>query len=90
MAVNRQEERFAAIFISKGRTIQMTELNEKLFTPKELDEKKILSLVQQWKERKEGRLSCYRIGRKILYSEKHIVDYLALCESKQESGVSDK
>ncbi len=64
----------------------MTELNEKLFTPKELDEKKILSLVQQWKERKEGRLNCYRIGRKILYSEKHIADYLALCESSKKGG----
>jgi hypothetical protein len=90
MAVNRQKERFAAIFISKGRITEMTELNEKLFTPKELDEKKILSLVQQWKERKEGRLNCYRIGRKILYSEKHIADYLALCETNQESEVSEK
>ena len=69
----------------------MMELNEKLFTPKELDEKKILSLVQQWKERKAGRLNCYRIGnRKILYSEKHIADYLALCETNQRSEVNGK
>lgn len=68
----------------------MTALNEKLFTPKELSEMKVLSLVQQWKERKAGRLKCYRIGTKILYSEKHIADYLALCESNQESEVHDK
>ncbi len=59
----------------------MTELNEKLFTPKELDAKKIISLVQQWKERECGRLKCYRIGRKILYGEQHLADYFALCES---------
>lgn len=60
----------------------MTELNEKLFTPKELDEKKIISLVQQWKERERGRLKCYRIGRKILYGEQHIADFLKACENK--------
>ncbi len=63
----------------------MKELNEKLFTPKELQEMKILSVVQQWKERKAGRLKCYRIGRKILYGEKtHLADYLTLCESDGE------
>jgi hypothetical protein len=62
----------------------MAELNDKLLSPKELDEMKILSLVQQWKERKAGRLKCYRIGTtKILYSPKHISDYLALCESNE-------
>ena len=57
-------------------------LVNRLCTPKELDEKKILSLVQQWKERDRGRLKCYRIGRKILYAEKHISDFLALCEKE--------
>lgn len=60
----------------------MKELTEKLYSPKELDELKVISLVQQWKERKNGRLSCYRIGRKILYSERHVSDFLALCERK--------
>lgn len=64
----------------------MTELNEKLLTPKELAEMKVLSLVQQWKERKAGRLKCYRIGRKILYgSITHLAPYLALCESNEEN-----
>jgi len=62
--------------------LKMTELTEKLFTPKDLDEKKIISLVQQWKERGRGRLKCYRIGRKILYGEQHLADYFALCGSK--------
>ena len=81
---------FITIFAFKGRIKEMAEFNEKFYTPKELDEMKILSLVQQWKERKAQRLFCFRIGRKILYSEKHIADYLALCETKQESEVSDK
>ena len=65
----------------------MPQPNERLSTPKELAQ--ILSLVQQWKERNAGRLKCYRIGRKILYSEKHIADYLALCES-DEGGKKEK
>jgi len=66
-----------------GRNI-MKEIHEKFFTPKELDEKKILSLVQQWKERKDGRLNCFRVGRKILYSERHLTDYFALCETSNK------
>ena len=58
-------------------------MNEKLYTPKELADLKILSLVQQWKERKAGRLKCYRIGKKILVGQKHLSDYLALCESSE-------
>ena len=61
----------------------MEKLNEHLYTPKELDENKILSLVQQWKERGRGRLRCYRIGRKILYAQKHLDSYFALCESSE-------
>lgn len=56
---------------------------ERLYTPKELDKQKILSLVQQWKERERGRLQCYRIGRKILYGEHHLTEYFALCETKK-------
>jgi hypothetical protein len=58
----------------------MSEFSEKLYTPKQLDEERVISLVQQWKERRSGRLKCYRIGRKILYSDRHISEYLALCE----------
>ncbi len=67
----------------------MTELNAKLFTPKELDAKKIISLVQQWKERQCGRLKCYRIGRKILYGEQHLAEYFSLCESSTKNGEVD-
>lgn len=59
-------------------------LIEQLYTPKELDEKKILSLVQQWKERNRGRLQCYRIGRKIFYGEHHLAAFFAQCEGKDD------
>ena len=62
----------------------MTETLEKLFTPKELDEKKIISTVKQWQERKSGRLQCYRIGKKILYSEQHLRDYFEQSEKQPE------
>ena len=64
----------------------MIEAHEKLFTPKELDEKGVLSLVTQWKERELGRLKCYRFGRKILYGEKHLADYFALNESNAQEN----
>lgn len=52
--------------------------DEKLITPKELDEKKIISTVKQCTERKAGRLNCYRVGSRVLYSwQKHIEPYLA-------------
>lgn len=58
----------------------MNELTEKLFTPKELDEQKILSKTEQWKRRKRGELKFYKIGTKVLYSEKHLADFFKLCE----------
>jgi len=57
-------------------------LLDTLYTPKQLADRGILSRVTQWKEREKGRLKYCQIGRKILYSEKHLADYLALCESE--------
>lgn len=54
----------------------------KFHTPKELDENGIISLVKQWQERKAGRLKFLRIGtKKILYTEQHLAEYFANCES---------
>lgn len=53
---------------------------ETFLTPKQLATTGIISLVKQWEERKAGRLQCYRIGAKVLYGQKHINDYLSLCE----------
>ncbi len=61
------------------------DLLESLKTPKQIDEMGIISLVTQWKERNRGRLNFYQIGRKILYSDKHLSDYLALCERKSKN-----
>jgi hypothetical protein len=45
----------------------------------------IMSLVMQWQERKSGRLSHYRIGRKVLYAQRHLDSYFAGCERGGES-----
>jgi response regulator of citrate/malate metabolism len=63
--------------------------NEKLFTPKGLAETGIISTVKQWMERKNGRLNCYRIGSKVLYSQKHINEYLALCEQQGQTNYDE-
>lgn len=53
---------------------------ERLITPNELASMGILSLVGQWQLRKSGALQHYRVGRKILYSQRHIDAFLANCE----------
>jgi hypothetical protein len=60
--------------------------NEKLITPKELANAGVISTVKQWEERKAGRLNCYRIGAKVLYGQKHIDEYLALCEQGRQTN----
>ncbi len=66
---------------------EVREAGERLFTPNELAEQGIMSHVKQWQERKAGRLQCYRIGRKILYAQRHLDRYFARCES---SGVEKR
>jgi hypothetical protein len=65
-------------------------LLDRLFTPKQIADRGIFSLVTQWKEREKGRLKFYRIGRKILYSESQINGYLSLCGSGTEQDQTGK
>lgn len=65
----------------------MREIHEKLYTPEYLDEHKILSKTEQWKRRKKGELKFYKVGAKVLYSEKHLADFFALCE---QGGVTNE
>ncbi len=58
----------------------MKEAGERFYTPNELAEQGIMSLVKQWQERRAGRLGAYRIGVKILYGQHHLDSYLALCD----------
>ena len=62
---------------------------EKLITPKELNDARIVSLAKQFEERKAGRLKCYRIGTRVLYAQKHIDDYLTLCEQNRQTAVAE-
>jgi hypothetical protein len=67
------------------------DMRSEMVTPNELAAQGLISKVKQWEERKAGRLKCYRIGSKVLYSKRHIEDYLALCEqnasTRNEEGV---
>lgn len=60
----------------------MVELTEKFYTPNDLAEKRIMSKTKQWQERESGRLKCFRVGKKVLYTEKHLQDYFELSEQK--------
>lgn len=65
------------------------DLRNEMTTPKELAEQGLMSLVKQWAERKAGRLKCYRIGTKVLYSKRHIEEYLTLCEGTDKEDLSN-
>ena len=58
----------------------MREINERLYTPRELAEKEIMSLGRQWQERKAKRLGFYQVGRKIFYAQRHLDTYFAAHE----------
>ncbi len=58
----------------------MREAGERVYTPNDLAEAGIIGHVKQRQERKAGRLKHYSVGRKILYGQKHVDAYLALCE----------
>lgn len=62
----------------------MTELNEKFYTPNDLANKGIMSKTKQWQERECGRLKCFRVGKKVLYTEKHLQDYFEMSEKSLE------
>lgn len=57
-------------------------------TPNDLAEARILSRSKQVDERNRGRLRCLKLGGKVLYTQQHITDYLALCEhgGQERSG----
>lgn len=68
----------------------MREVGERLYTPNELAERGILSLVKQWELRKAKRLGFLALGRKILYRQRDLDAYFAACEQgAQKGGVRD-
>jgi len=70
-------------FIWSENKMDITENLKDLLTPREVEEKKILSQTTQWRERNAHRLKFYKIGNKILYSPKHLEDYFEACESNK-------
>ncbi len=67
-------------------TPETTNLEETLRTPKQLADSGFMSLVVQWRKRKDGTLKFYQSGRKILYSPEHIRQYLESCERRQNQN----
>ena len=61
-------------------------MTKALLTPRDVEARHIMSKVMQWQERKAGRLAHIRIGRKVLYREEHIQDYL---RRREREAVSD-
>lgn len=56
-------------------------LGKKLLTPNELANANVgLSLVQQWKMRRDGRLKFIRVGGRIFYLPEHLQEFFADCE----------
>ncbi len=63
-------------------------INQKeLFSPKQLAETGLLSLVSQWHMRRAGKLTHLRIGRKIFYRAS---DIETLIESSVVKGTADE
>ena len=64
----------------------------KLFIAETIDEDEAaemlgVSKITLQRARKRGEIACYRIGARVLYSPKHIQDYLSSVERKtQEVG----
>ena len=64
----------------------MREAGERLYTPNDLAERGIMSLVKQWQERKAKRLGFLALGRKILYRQRDLDAYFAACEQGAQKG----
>ena len=58
----------------------MREVGERLYTPKDLNDARVISHVRQWQLRKSGELGFYQFGRKIYYGQRHLDTFLASCE----------
>lgn len=61
-----------------------TNFLDRLFTPKQLADRRIMSLVTQWKNRNNGLLKFYQVGTKIFYEERHIQAFFSLCEKEDQ------
>ena len=62
---------------------------DKQFTAETIDEDEAaerlgVSKITLQRARKRGEIACYRIGARVLYSPKHIQDYLSTVERKAQ------
>lgn len=64
-------------------------LNEKFYTPRDLEERHIASQSKQVELRKNGDIKFCRIGKKVFYAESHLREFLNLeanAETAQAKG----
>jgi hypothetical protein len=61
-------------------------IEETLRTPKQIADSGVMSLVVQWRKRKNGELKFYQVGRKILYSPEHLRDFFKGCEQNADQN----
>jgi hypothetical protein len=67
------------LFVAK-ECKRMGDIGERFYTPAEIADQGIMSLVAQWQRRKSGELKYIKIGKKVLYSQRHLDEFLAKCE----------
>lgn len=64
-------------------------MSEKLITQKGFEERTGKGRTFQWLARKEGKLGCYKINSRILYSEKQIQEFLQKHEITIQPSIHD-
>jgi excisionase family DNA binding protein len=60
----------------------MSEVTEKLLSAKEAVERLGISKPTLCRLMQRGKIGYYRVGMRVLFSDKHISDFLAACEHK--------
>lgn len=45
-----------------------------------------ISRTTLWKAIRKGRIGCYRVGRRVLFSEEHMIGFLKLHEKANRAG----
>jgi excisionase family DNA binding protein len=60
--------------------------NEKLYSEREAAAKSGVSRITIMRARQAGRISFYRIGTRVLYSDEHLRAFLSACERQGKAA----
>jgi len=64
-----------------NRSMVLTTLSEE-----EVIERLGISRITAWRLRRDGKLSYYRVGRSVRYSEQQVAEFLASCERRRPNN----